>query len=68
VEANDLPLSETKKYDEMTEQANEIIRKALPYLEKAYEIMPDNEETKQVLVTIYTRFNMDDKLKEISAE
>lgn len=52
----------------MTEQANEIIRKALPYLEKAYEIMPDNEETKQVLVTIYTRFNMDDKLKEISAE
>ncbi len=68
VEANDLPLSETKKYDEMTEQANEIIKKALPHLEKANELMPDNEETKQVLVTIYTRFNMNDKLKELKGE
>lgn len=66
--ANDLPLSETKKYDELTEQANDIIRKALPYLEKAYEMQPDNEETKQVLISVYTRFKMDDKLKAIKGE
>jgi tetratricopeptide (TPR) repeat protein len=66
--ANDLPLSETKKYDELTEQANDIIRKALPHLEKAYEMQPDNEETMQVLISVYTRFKMDDKLKAIKGE
>lgn len=66
--ANDLPLSETKKYDELTEQANEIIRKALPHLEKAYEMQPENVETKQVLISVYTRFKMDDKLNSIKDE
>lgn len=66
--ANDLPLSETKKYDELTDQANEIIRKALPHLEKAYEMQSDNDETKQVLISVYTRFKMDDKLKALKGE
>lgn len=66
--ANDLPLSETKKYDELTDQANEIIRKALPHLEKAYEMQPENQETMQVLISVYTRFKMEDKLKALKGE
>ena len=66
VKANDLPLSETKAYEKITEDANVIIRKALPHLEKAYELQPDNQETVQVLKSIYVRFKMDDKLKKMN--
>lgn len=65
VKANDLPLTETKLYDKITEEANVIIRKALPYLEKAYEMQPSNKETIQVLKSIYARFKMNDKLKSL---
>ncbi|MBU1010756.1 MAG: hypothetical protein KKD74_11520 [Bacteroidetes bacterium] len=68
VKANDLPLSDTKSYEKYTEQANVIIRKALPYLEKANELMPNNEETITVLKTIYVRFKMDDKLKALTGK
>ncbi len=63
VKANDLPLTETKEYDRLTEEANALIKEALPYLEKANNLQPNNPETIQVLKSIYTRFNMSDKLK-----
>lgn len=66
VKANDLPLSETKEYDKITEEANILIRKALPHLEKSYELQPSNQETIQVLKSIYSRFKMDDKLKKMN--
>jgi tetratricopeptide (TPR) repeat protein len=66
VVANDLPLSETKKYDQLTEEANVIIRKALPYLEKAHEMDPDDQETVQVLRTVYARFNEVEKLEKLN--
>ncbi len=65
VKANDLPLTETKEYDRITEEANVLIRKALPYLEKSNELQPDNQETIQVLKSIYTRFKMDEQLKKL---
>jgi tetratricopeptide (TPR) repeat protein len=66
MKANDLPLTETKKYDELTEQANAIIREALPYLETAYQMDPSNQETVLVLKSIYTRFKMNDKLESLN--
>lgn len=66
MQANDLPLTETKKYDELTEQANVIIREALPYLETAYQMDPANQETVLVLKSIYTRFKMNDKLESLN--
>jgi len=66
VVANDLPLSETKKYEQLTEEANVIIRKALPYLEKAYEMNPNDQETVQVLRTVYARFNEVEKLEKLN--
>ncbi|HQQ12950.1 MAG TPA: hypothetical protein PK855_07300, partial [Bacteroidales bacterium] len=66
VKANDLPLSETKEYDKITEEANILIRKALPHLEKSYELQPSNQETIQVLKSIYNRFKMDDKLNKMN--
>jgi tetratricopeptide (TPR) repeat protein len=66
VVANDLPLSETKEYEKLTEEANVIIRKALPYLEKAYEMNPNDQETLQVLRTVYARFNETEKLEKLN--
>ncbi|PKP53229.1 MAG: hypothetical protein CVT92_04925 [Bacteroidetes bacterium HGW-Bacteroidetes-1] len=66
VKANDLPLTEVKAYEALTEEANVIIRKALPHLEKAHEMQPDNQETIRVLKSIYIRFKMDEKLKKMN--
>ncbi len=66
--ANDLPLSEVKEYERLTEKANVIIREALPYLEKAYEMNPGDAETVNVLRTIYARFNKADKLEKLNKQ
>lgn len=65
VKANDLPLTETKEYDKLTEDANVLIKEALPYLEKSNKLQPGNQETIQVLKSIYTRFKMNDELKKL---
>jgi len=65
-EASNLPLNESKKYDLLMAQGNEIIEKSLPYLEKADQIQPNEPTTLQTLREIYTRLNMLDKLKGIN--
>jgi tetratricopeptide (TPR) repeat protein len=62
-QANDLPLDQTDKYDELTEQAANYLEKAVPYLEKALEIRPDDAPTIAALKESYARLKMDDKLK-----
>lgn len=67
-EANKLPLSEEKKYQELLATGKENLRKALPYFESA-ETM--NGTDKQLLVSlkeIYTRLEMMDKLKAVNAK
>jgi len=66
MEANALPLSETKKFDEKVAQGKALMEKALPYLEKADSIQPADAVTLQTLKEIYTRLNMMDKLKGIN--
>ena len=44
-----------KKYDVLKKQADETFEKALPYLEKAYELNPEDNSTMQSLKTLYYR-------------
>lgn len=44
-----------KKYDVLKKQADEKFALALPYLEKAYELNPDDVSTMQSLKTLYYR-------------
>ena len=62
-EANDLPLNEVKKYNELTELANRELEKAVPYLEKALEINPEDVPTLTALKEAYARLKMNDKLQ-----
>ncbi len=66
--ATDLPLDATEEYDRMKEEADGLLKKSLPYLEKAYEINPDDIKTLVSLKEIYTRLNMMEKLKEVNAK
>jgi tetratricopeptide (TPR) repeat protein len=66
--ANALPLDETAQYDELKTQANDMLAAAVPYLEKAVEIRPDDMGTLISLKEIYTRLNMMEKLQEINTK
>jgi tetratricopeptide (TPR) repeat protein len=62
-EANELPLEETEKYNELIKEADDNLSKALPWLEKAYEINPNDVYTKHALKEAYTRLKEYDKAK-----
>ena len=45
-EADELPLNETKKYDAMMAEIDAVRQQALPYVEKAHELLPEDEAIK----------------------
>ena len=59
--ANDLPIDKVKEYEDMIAEAKSYDEKALPFVEKAYELLPDDENVKRVLLTLYRRLKMNDK-------
>ena len=54
-----------KATDEMSAQAKSIDERAVPYMEKAYELLPNDEAVKHALKTLYTRLKLMDKAKEL---
>lgn len=67
-EADLLPLTEQRKYDEMIELANTMFRNAIPMLEKANEMQPNNIPVMSTLRDIYVHLRMMDRATEITAE
>lgn len=61
--ANELPLDKYKEYDALIAEAKVFDEKALPYVEKAYELVPDDNAIRQALRTLYVRLKMMDKAK-----
>ncbi|HNL84445.1 MAG TPA: tetratricopeptide repeat protein, partial [Chitinophagales bacterium] len=60
---NALDDKEVDKYNALKKQRDEIFQKALPYLEKAYQIDTKNPDYKQSLRKVYAAMNMLDKAK-----
>ena len=58
-------IADVKKYNEEREKAKDFFRKAMPYIEKAFQLNPDHLETKIALRNIYYNLDMGDKLDEI---
>ena len=54
--------AEIAKYDGLIEQANELLRAGLPYLQQAYEAQP-SDDVKNVLRSIYVKLKMTDEVK-----
>lgn len=66
--ANVLPLNATAEYDALKKEADGMLEKAAPMLEKAHELDPADQATMMSLKEIYARLNMPEKLKAISAK
>jgi tetratricopeptide (TPR) repeat protein len=64
--ANDLPLTAVEEYDAEKARADVMLQKAVPYLEKSLELMPDDVNTMVSLKEIYTRLGMTEKLQGIN--
>ena len=65
-QANKLPLSATKEYDELKARADDILKKSLPYLETASQLDPNDKSTLLSLKEIYTRLQMYEKMKVVN--
>ena len=66
-QANELPLDKVKEYNELVEQAEELVRTGMPYVKQAYEAQP-TPEVKQVLKTMYVQLKMFDEAKALDGE
>lgn len=65
-QANELPLSENKKYDELVAKSNALMDQALPYFKRAESINPNDTNTLIALKEIFARKNDFDMVKEFS--
>lgn len=55
-----------KKYDELVAKRKDIFAKALPFFEKAYQVKPEDENTKNVLKITYEILGQPEKAKAIN--
>lgn len=65
-EAQDI--KDNTEYAKAMEEANEVLAKAIPYMEEAKELNPDEISVLETLKTIYYRLKMEEKLAEVTAE
>jgi len=56
------------KFEAMIKQRDDIFKKALPFLEKAHELAPDDASTMESLKTIYYRLKMMEKSEAMKAK
>ena len=61
-------INDIQEYEQAKAVADEEVAKALPYIERAHEINPDDVESLRTLKTLYYRLQMDDKYDEVIAK
>jgi tetratricopeptide (TPR) repeat protein len=66
VKANDI--MDVKKYSQAIDEANAVYAKALPYMEKAHEINPQDVYSMRSLQELYYRLKQTDKYNDIKAK
>ncbi|MCF8304491.1 MAG: hypothetical protein K9I94_14550 [Bacteroidales bacterium] len=64
--ANALPLDQNEKYKKLKGKADSLLQEATPFLERALRIKPNDYNTMVSLKEIYTRLNLNEKLKGIN--
>ncbi len=65
---NAVPADEPEKYEEEKAKIDIEFKKAIPYLEKAIELKPDDKTVIETLKTLYYRLQMLDKFNEMKAK
>lgn len=59
---------DTKRYDFLKKQRDAIFMSAIPYLEKANELSPNNDDVTTTLLNVYGALEMTDKKKALKAK
>jgi len=69
-EMNKLGTSEkdNKRYEVLKAEREKNFKAVLPFLEKAYELQPDNDAAKKTLMSVYNALEMTDKYKALKAK
>ena len=60
--------ADMKKYDVVKANRTKMFNDALPFLEKAYEIKPTDEEVSKTLLSVYKAMELTDKVKALKAK
>jgi tetratricopeptide (TPR) repeat protein len=70
IEMNKLGTSDkdNKRYEVIKEMREKNFKFILPYLEKAVELQPNNEEVRKTLLSVYNTLEMTDKYKALKAK
>ncbi|MBQ9470192.1 MAG: tetratricopeptide repeat protein [Bacteroidales bacterium] len=55
-QANKVPASKVKEYEELVNQATAEFKKSIPYMEKAAEVNPQSKEAIEAVANLYFRF------------
>lgn len=68
-EMNGLGMSkaDNKRYEELQEERTQLYKDALPYLQKAVDLDPDNQQAIQTLINIHSQLGNDDKVEKYKA-
>jgi tetratricopeptide (TPR) repeat protein len=64
--ANAIPSNQAEKYEAEKNKADEFFKKAIPYMEKASEVNPEDTYSLESLKTLYYRLKMMDKFDEVN--
>lgn len=64
--ANAIPSNQQDKYEVEKNKADEFFKKAIPYMEKASEVNPEDTYSLESLKTLYYRLKMMDKFDEVN--
>lgn len=69
-EMNKLGTSEkdNKRYEIIKAEREKNFKSILPYLEKAYQLQPENDAAKKTLISVYNALEMTDKAKALKAK
>lgn len=59
---------DNKRYEVIKAERNKNFKAMLPYLEKAFELKPDNDAAKKTLLSVYNALEMTDKYKALKAK
>ncbi len=54
------------EYQKAREEAFDVLEQALPYMEKAHEVNPDDQDTMETLRILYYRLGMEEKYEEMN--
>ena len=64
-EMNNLPLSQTSKFNKLKLDLRSLYLKTLPFLKKYLELIPNDKQILNVLVEVYTKLEMYKEAKEV---